>query len=97
MHRPRHFEGRTAWMSTQGLTELVHKCKKNFQSDRCSEVEDFCKAFSVAEFIAITTTHGFIIIFHVKGDKKKRKKKQLSPSLDKRVKYKNTPKQMTAF
>jgi len=62
----------------QGLTELVHKRKKrDFQGDRCSEVE----AFSVAEFIAITTTHGFIVIFHVKEGKKK--KKSLSPSLDK--------------
>lgn len=85
MHRPRHSEGRTVWTSAQGLPELVHKLqkkKKKIQDDRCSEVEDFCKAFSVAEFIAITTTHGFIVIFHVKGGKKK-KKKHLSPSLDK--------------
>lgn len=35
-----------------------------------SEVEDFCKSFSIVETLAIKT-HGFIVIFHVKRGKKK--------------------------
>lgn len=92
LQKPRHSRGR----ASQSLS--TNTKKTDFQADRCSEVEDFCKAFLVAEFIAITMTHGFIVIFHVKGGKK-RKKKQLSKNLPftGQVKYKNIPKQMTAF
>lgn len=66
-------------MPAQGLTEIVHKCKKRFRDDGWSEVGDRCKAFSVAEFMAITTADCFIVIFHVKGGKKENKPTNHSP------------------
>lgn len=72
LHKPRHSEGRVCLhRASQSLS--TNAKKPDFQADRCSEVEDFGKAFLVAEFIAITMTHGFIVIFHVKGGKKKKK------------------------
>lgn len=71
LHKPRHFEGRVC-LHRASLSLCTNAKKPDFEAD--SEVEDFCKAFLVAEFIAITMTHGFVVIFHVKGGKKDYKK-----------------------
>lgn len=72
MHKPRHSEGRVC-LHRASQSFSTNSKKPDVQADRCSEVEDFCKAFLVVEFIAITMTHGFIVIFHVKGGKKEKK------------------------